>query len=35
MYDLKATGQESVESLIKTIDNFEAKKIRLENEISK
>ena len=35
MEDLKATGQESVESLIKTIDAFEAKKIRLEKEIAK
>lgn len=35
MNDLKATGQESVEALIKTIDNFEAKKIRLENEITR
>ena len=34
MYDLKATGQESVESLIRTIDGFEAKKLRLENEIA-
>ena len=35
MEDLKATGQESVEALIKTIDAFESKKIRLENEIAK
>lgn len=35
MNDLKATGQESVESLIRTIDGFEAKKLRLENEIAK
>lgn len=35
MHDLRATGQESVEALIRTIDNFEAKKIRLENEISR
>jgi len=35
MADLKATGQESVEALIKNIDAFEAKKIRLENEIAK
>lgn len=34
MYDLKATGQESVESLIRTIDGFEAKKLRLEKEIA-
>lgn len=34
MHDLKACGQESVESLIKTIDSFEAKRQRLENEIS-
>jgi histidinol dehydrogenase len=34
MHDLKATGQESVESLIKTIDGFEAKKLRLESEIA-
>jgi hypothetical protein len=34
MHDLKATGQESVESLIRTIDGFEAKRQRLENEIA-
>ena len=34
MHDLKATGQESVESLIRTIDAFEAKKLRLEKEIA-
>jgi hypothetical protein len=34
MFDLQATGQKSVESLIKTIDNFEAKKLRLESEIA-
>lgn len=34
MFDLKATGQESVESLIRTVDGFEAKKLRLEKEIA-
>ncbi|CAI2372833.1 unnamed protein product [Moneuplotes crassus] len=34
MHDLKATGQESVESLIRTVDGFEAKKLRLEKEIA-
>ena len=33
MNDLKATGQESVETLIATINNFESKELRLNNEI--
>lgn len=34
MFDLKEWGLESVDALIKTIENFEGKKIRLENEIA-
>lgn len=34
MFDLKECGLENVDALIKTIDNFEGKKIRLENEIT-
>ena len=33
MEDLRASGQESVETLIATINNFEAKEIRLNNEV--